>query len=195
MQTLDELLAAHGLAGVTEVPLQNAGYSGSSLSKLVRPNGASFVLKHMSIERDWIMAATDDVACREAAFAELRVVLPDGVRTPNLGIARDGAGQGGHSPLVAGRIGIAQLAHPGDGLDAPVQEHLQFFGRTAELLFGLLELAGHALELLLTGDRIDAERAREIGLAWKVVPRDELLTEAEKTFDLLYEAYFDAPRK
>jgi hypothetical protein len=92
VQTLDELLAAHGLAGVTEVPLQNTGYSGSSLSKLVRSDGASFVLKRMSIERDWIMAATDDVACREAALAEALIELPDGVRTPNLGIARDGAG-------------------------------------------------------------------------------------------------------
>jgi enoyl-CoA hydratase/carnithine racemase len=36
----------------------------------------------------------------------------------------------------------------------------------------------HALELLLTGDRVDAERALEIGLAWKVVPRAELLAEA-----------------
>jgi enoyl-CoA hydratase/carnithine racemase len=36
----------------------------------------------------------------------------------------------------------------------------------------------HALELLLTGDRIDAARALEIGLAFRVVPRAELLDEA-----------------
>jgi enoyl-CoA hydratase/carnithine racemase len=36
----------------------------------------------------------------------------------------------------------------------------------------------HALELLLTGDRIDAARAHEIGLALRVVPRDDLLAEA-----------------
>ena len=35
-----------------------------------------------------------------------------------------------------------------------------------------------ALELLLTGDRIGAEQARDIGLAWKVVPGDALLDEA-----------------
>jgi enoyl-CoA hydratase/carnithine racemase len=35
-----------------------------------------------------------------------------------------------------------------------------------------------AMELLLTGDRIGAERAREMGLAWKVVPHDTLLDEA-----------------
>jgi (E)-benzylidenesuccinyl-CoA hydratase len=43
----------------------------------------------------------------------------------------------------------------------------------------------HALELLLTGDRIDATRAHEIGLTWKVVPRAELLTEARALADRL----------
>jgi (E)-benzylidenesuccinyl-CoA hydratase len=42
-----------------------------------------------------------------------------------------------------------------------------------------------ALELLLTGDRIDAERALEIGLAWKVVPRDQLRAEAHALADRL----------
>ncbi len=35
-----------------------------------------------------------------------------------------------------------------------------------------------AMELLLTGERIGAERAHEMGLAWKVVPHDSLLDEA-----------------
>jgi enoyl-CoA hydratase/carnithine racemase len=35
-----------------------------------------------------------------------------------------------------------------------------------------------AMELLLTGDRISAERAREMGLVWKVVPHETLLDEA-----------------
>lgn len=35
-----------------------------------------------------------------------------------------------------------------------------------------------ALELMLTGDRINAEQAREIGLIAKVVPADQLLAEA-----------------
>jgi enoyl-CoA hydratase/carnithine racemase len=43
----------------------------------------------------------------------------------------------------------------------------------------------HALELLLTGDRIDAERAHEIGLAWKVVPRADLPREARALADRL----------
>lgn len=36
----------------------------------------------------------------------------------------------------------------------------------------------NAMELLLTGDTIDAERAKEIGLAWRVVPHDSLLESA-----------------
>jgi enoyl-CoA hydratase/carnithine racemase len=35
-----------------------------------------------------------------------------------------------------------------------------------------------AMELLLTGERIDAERAHAMGLAWKVVPHEILLDEA-----------------
>src|SRR3954464_2249561 len=36
----------------------------------------------------------------------------------------------------------------------------------------------HAMELLLTGERIDATRAKEIGLAGWVVPHDDLMEEA-----------------
>ena len=36
----------------------------------------------------------------------------------------------------------------------------------------------NAMELLLTGDRIDAPTAKEIGLAWRVVPRAELMDTA-----------------
>jgi E-phenylitaconyl-CoA hydratase len=35
-----------------------------------------------------------------------------------------------------------------------------------------------AMELLLTGERIDAERAHAMGLVWRVVPHDRLLDEA-----------------
>ena len=35
-----------------------------------------------------------------------------------------------------------------------------------------------AMELLLTGEAVDAERARDMGLVWRVVPHDDLLDEA-----------------
>jgi E-phenylitaconyl-CoA hydratase len=43
----------------------------------------------------------------------------------------------------------------------------------------------HALELLLTGDRIDAARALEIGLALRVVSRSDLLAEARRLAERL----------
>jgi enoyl-CoA hydratase len=39
---------------------------------------------------------------------------------------------------------------------------------------------GRALELLLTGDMIDAKEAYRIGLVNRVVPADDLIPEAEK---------------
>jgi E-phenylitaconyl-CoA hydratase len=42
-----------------------------------------------------------------------------------------------------------------------------------------------AMELLLTGERFDAARAKEIGLAGWVVPHDELMTEARALADRL----------
>jgi len=46
----------------------------------------------------------------------------------------------------------------------------------------------YAMELLLTGDRIDAARAKEIGLAGWVVPHDELMTEARQLAERLVRA-------
>jgi enoyl-CoA hydratase/carnithine racemase len=46
----------------------------------------------------------------------------------------------------------------------------------------------YAMELLLTGDRIDATRAKEIGLAGWVVPHDQLMDEARALADRLLRA-------
>lgn len=42
-----------------------------------------------------------------------------------------------------------------------------------------------AMDLLLTGEAIDAERARQIGLVWRVVPHDTLMAEARVLADRL----------
>ena len=42
-----------------------------------------------------------------------------------------------------------------------------------------------AMELLLVGEAVDAERAREMGLVWRVVPHDDLMTEAQALADRL----------
>jgi len=44
------------------------------------------------------------------------------------------------------------------------------------------------MELLLTGELIDARRALEIGLAGRVVPPDELMPEARRLADRLLAA-------
>ena len=46
----------------------------------------------------------------------------------------------------------------------------------------------YAMELLLTGDRIGADRAKEIGLAGWVVPHDDLMPEARRLADRLVAA-------
>jgi E-phenylitaconyl-CoA hydratase len=46
----------------------------------------------------------------------------------------------------------------------------------------------YAMELLLTGERVSADRAKEIGLAGWVVPHDELMTEAHRLADRLVAA-------
>jgi enoyl-CoA hydratase/carnithine racemase len=46
----------------------------------------------------------------------------------------------------------------------------------------------YAMELLLTGERIDANRAKEIGLAGWVVPHDDLMREAHALADRLLAA-------
>jgi enoyl-CoA hydratase/carnithine racemase len=43
----------------------------------------------------------------------------------------------------------------------------------------------HAMELLLIGERISAQRALEMNLVWKVVPHDTLMAEARALADRL----------
>jgi (E)-benzylidenesuccinyl-CoA hydratase len=50
-------------------------------------------------------------------------------------------------------------------------------------IVGAMRLPGrvgwsNAMEMLLTGERFDAERAHEMGLVWRVVPHAELMAEA-----------------
>jgi hypothetical protein len=60
--------------------------------RLARGDGVPFVLKRMSIERDWIMRATNDLDCREALIADTAPNLGEAVRSPAIGAARDGDG-------------------------------------------------------------------------------------------------------
>lgn len=46
----------------------------------------------------------------------------------------------------------------------------------------------NAMELLLTGESVDAERAKEMGLVWKVVPKDRVMDEARALAERLTKA-------
>ena len=87
---LAEVLAAHGLSGTAEEPLQTDGWSGARITRLVRSDGARFVVKRDSLALDWIARETGDVPdLREAALAHAAPTLPAPVRLPHLGVGRE----------------------------------------------------------------------------------------------------------
>lgn len=88
---LAELLDRHGLTGVDEEPFQADGWSGARMSRLIRGDGTSFVIKRDSLALDWIARVTGDVpGLREALLAHASPGLPAPVRLPHLGVGRDG---------------------------------------------------------------------------------------------------------
>lgn len=88
---LDDLLATHGLAGVAELPFPNDGWSGASLTRLVRPSdGRAFILKRTSWAHDWIARSTRDHALREGFVASIPLPLPSPLVAPYHGVAADG---------------------------------------------------------------------------------------------------------
>jgi aminoglycoside phosphotransferase (APT) family kinase protein len=90
LPTLASVLEAHGLAGVTEEPLEHDGWSGALITRLTRGDGARFVLKRASVERDWIARITDDAGLRETRLVHAAPTLPAPVQLPHLAVAADG---------------------------------------------------------------------------------------------------------
>src|SRR2546426_2384823 len=91
LESLDDLLRRHGLAGIREEPFPNDGWSGASLSLLRRGGGDRFVLKRDSLARDWIARATNDgPVLREAWFAANGPPLPSPIHAPYLGAGVNG---------------------------------------------------------------------------------------------------------
>jgi hypothetical protein len=86
---LPDLLAEHGLAGETEAPFPNNGWSGAELTRLVRDDGAAFILKRTSWAMDWIARSTRDHALREAVVAADPIPFPKPLSNAYLGAAID----------------------------------------------------------------------------------------------------------
>jgi hypothetical protein len=119
LEPLADVLHRHGLAGGSEEPFPNDGWSGASLSLLRRADGERFVLKRDSLARDWIARATaDGPILREAWFAANGPPLPSPIRAPYLGAGSDGDEFGILMPDLTGilfdwdrPISAAQLEH------------------------------------------------------------------------------------
>ena len=102
-QTLDDLLAAHGLAGTPEEPFPNDGWSGASLT-LLRRGSERFVLKRTSWAVDWIARATRDHALREGFVASNGALVDGPLLAPYLGAAVDGTSLALLMPDLSGEL-------------------------------------------------------------------------------------------
>lgn len=190
-ESVASLLDGHGLAGAEETPFTHTGFSGATLTRLMRGDGSLFVLKRMSIERDWIMRATDDVACREAAFADAGAELGDAARTPATGAARDGGGYVllmrdiSAELLPAGAISTTQLDAVIAGMAAlharPAPARMPWCDLTRRLT--LLTPAG-----ALVAEAYGAPVARDISEGWRLFD-----AHATKTARTLVRGLFDDP--
>jgi hypothetical protein len=102
---LDDLLGANGLSGVAEAPFPNDGWSGASLTRLVRPrDDRPFILKRTSWATDWIARSTRDHALREGFMASLPIPLPDPLVAPYFGAAADGTSVGILMPDLSAQL-------------------------------------------------------------------------------------------
>ena len=85
------VLDRHGISSSNWVEVAQRGFSGARIFTHAAPDGSSYVLKTTSFRADWIMRATADHGCREAALART-MSLPGGrVSSPAIVAARDGA--------------------------------------------------------------------------------------------------------
>ena len=87
---LAQVLAAHGLTGATETPLDADGWSGARLTRVAR-GSRRYVLKRDALAWDWIARSTrDGPLLREGWFAANGPRLPGRFTAPYLGVGRDG---------------------------------------------------------------------------------------------------------
>lgn len=176
-QGLPDLLEAYGLAGVVEAAFVHDGWSGASLTRLVRPtDGSAFILKRSSWAVDWIARSTRDHAMREGFIASMPLPLPEPLVAPYHGAAADGTavailmpdlsdrllgwdlGAAAPDRRVLGRVldGLARLhCAPWPVADLPDAGH---HWPTAPLAERLLLLAPRSAARLVAGDLVAGHR-------------------------------------
>ena len=102
---LTDVLADNGLTGVAERPFANDGWSGASLTRLVRPtDGTAFILKRSSWAVDWIARSTRDHALREGFIAAMPLPLPEPLVVPYHGAGAEGTTVGILMPDLSDRL-------------------------------------------------------------------------------------------
>lgn len=174
---LTELLAAQGLSGVDEQPLEHDGYSGALLTRLVRGDGARFVLKRMSLDRDWVMRSTEDTSSRETCVAAAGLDLGTAVATPSVGVACDRAANASDEYAVLMRDISDALLPPGMISHAQVERIIEAMAALHRAPVPRAAIPWCALDrrmLLLTpaGGQVAAAYgapvARDIGEGWQL---------------------------
>ncbi len=89
LDNLKHLLDSHGVSSSNWVEMSQRGFSGARIYRQSNHDGASYVLKMTSAHSDWIMRATSDRGCREAALANVAFGRDDRVDSPAMGAAQD----------------------------------------------------------------------------------------------------------
>ncbi len=101
--SIDEMLAPHCLSELTGANIRTVrlrplsdreGVSGNQLLAVETDNNARFILKRMSLERDWIMRASNDHQCRSVTLWQTGVLdqLQPELSHAIIGCARDDNG-------------------------------------------------------------------------------------------------------
>ena len=123
--SVDELLAG---ATTRESFASSDGKSGVPMERVVI-DGARFVVKHVSVENDWIMRATGDIGCRPLLVwrSGLLARVPPSIDHGFVGVAQESRGA-----AILMRDVSAGLVPEGDGV-IPPEQNLRFLDHMAKL--------------------------------------------------------------
>ena len=129
---LADLLSAHGLTDAVEEPFPNDGWSGATLTRLVRErDGRPFILKRTSWATDWIARSTRDHALREGFVASMPLPVADPLVAPYHGAAADGTSVAILMPDLSGRLLAWAAERPGTSV--PLDDLDRVLGAVARL--------------------------------------------------------------
>src|SRR5690349_5577476 len=133
---------------------------------------------------DWITSFLDDPVARDESLREGAQIIEELLRFPLPVIAAVNGPAVGLACSIAVLCDVVLMADTAHLADPHVSVGL-VAGDGGAAFWPLLTPILRSREYLYAGDRIPAARAVELGLASRVVPRDDLLSEARKLADRL----------